>query len=118
MSGKGHVNKNKMFIYRTPDVIDWQYRQANIVLRKYGHNFKFKSLLEEILLPYETNTDELDSWLMCLCAMGADFDKVVVKKVRTKPPRLVWNAVTRRYEYENEDKRWDAVYQEKRPTEN
>lgn len=118
LSGKGHVNKNKMFIYRTPDVIDWQYRQANIVLRKYGHNFKFKSLLEEILLPYETNTDELDSWLMCLCAMGADFDKVVVKKVRPKPPRLVWNDRTRRYEYENEDKRWDAVYQEKRPTEN
>lgn len=87
LSGKGHVNKNKMFIYRTPDVINWQYREANRVLRKYGHNFKFKKLLSELLLPYEKNTDILDAWLMCLCAMGDSFDKIIEKKKDPKPKK-------------------------------
>lgn len=98
LSGKGNVNKNKMFIYRTQDVIDWQYRQANIILRKYGHNYKMKKLLEEVLLPYDFNTDILDAWLMCLCGMGADFDKVIIKKVRAYMKMPVFNQSTGTWE--------------------
>lgn len=115
LSGKGFTNKNKMFTFRNPDVIDWQYRQANIILRRYGHRFKFNKLLEEILLPYETNTDILDAWLMCLCGMGADFDKVVEKKKPKPQKRLVWNDTTKTYEYEEETQRWDAAIIEKNP---
>lgn len=98
LSGKGFTNKNKMFTFRTPDVINWQYRQANIVLRKYGYNFKFKKLLSELLLPYETNTDILDAWLMCLCGMGADFDKPVVKKRKASMAMPKFNQETGTWE--------------------
>lgn len=84
LSGKGEANKNKMGIFVTDDVIEWQYRQANIVLRKYGHLFRCIPLLEQILLPYDTNTDILDSWLMILCGLGLDFDKI--KEKRVAPP--------------------------------
>ncbi len=80
LGGVAKENKNKMGTFITDDVIEWQYRQANRVLRKYGHNFKLKRVLEEILLPYETNTDVLDAWLMCLIEMGISFDEVVQKK--------------------------------------
>ena len=69
-----------MGLFVTPDIIDWQYRQANIILRKYGHNYKVMRLLKEILMPYDKNTDILDAWLMSLCGMGIDFDKVIEKK--------------------------------------
>ena len=80
LSGKGTVSKSKMGLFVTPDIIDWQYRQANIILRKYGHNYKVMRLLKEILMPYDKNTDILDAWLMSLCGMGIDFDKVIEKK--------------------------------------
>lgn len=80
LSGKGNVNKTKMGLWVTDDVIEWQYRQANVVLRKYGHLYKFRKLLEEILLPYDQNTDILDAWLMALCGLGLDFDKPKEKK--------------------------------------
>lgn len=91
LGGVAKENKNKMGTFITPDVIDWQYRQANRVLRKYGHNFKMRRLLEEILLPYETNTDVLDAWLMCLIEMGINFDEVVKKKVLA--PRVVYENI-------------------------
>lgn len=80
LGGVAKENKNKMGTYVTDDVIDWQYRQANRVLRKYGRHFKIKRLLEEILLPYDKNTDILDAWLMCLIEMGISFDEVKEKK--------------------------------------
>jgi hypothetical protein len=88
LGGVAKENKNKMGTYVTDDIIEWQYRQANRVLRKYGQNFKLKRLLEEILMPYETNTDVLDAWLMSLIEMGIDFDKPVVKKA--PPVRVVY----------------------------
>lgn len=87
LSGKGNENKNKMGIFVTEDVIEWQYRQANVVLRKYAHLFKCKRLLEEILLPYDTNTDILDSWLMCLCGLGLNFD--APPKPKKDPPKEI-----------------------------
>jgi hypothetical protein len=85
LGGVAKENKNKMGTFITPDIIEWQYRQANRILRKYGHNFKMLRLLEEILLPYETNTDILDAWLMCLIEMGIDFDKPKTIKPPQKP---------------------------------
>lgn len=80
LGGVAKANKNKMGTYVTLDIIDWQYKQANRVLRRYGRNFRLKKLLEELQLPYEKNTDILDAWLMCLIEMGIDFDKIVEKK--------------------------------------
>ena len=99
LSGKGNINKAKMGTYRTDDVVEWQYRQANYILRKYGHNFKAKVLLEQMLLPYDTNTDILDAWLMALVGMGIDFDKPVKPKAEYKPEQeLVFNSETGRWE--------------------
>lgn len=100
LSGKGHANTSKMFTFRTKDVINWQYRQANIIIEKYGHNFKIKKLLLEMLLSYDTNTDILDAWLMCLCAMGMDFDVPVVKKKRKPAPKMYFDEATRTYKWE------------------
>lgn len=88
LSGKSKDNKNKWFVYRTVDVMDWQYRQANVFLRKYISGFMFLGLLRNMQLPRDRNADLLDAWLMFLVAIGADFDKPVVKK-EIKPKKIV-----------------------------
>lgn len=84
LSGKGNVDKKKWFNYRNDATLDWQYRQANIFLRKYIGGIYFSELLKQMQLPMATNADILDAWLWCLVGMGADFDKPVVKKIYTR----------------------------------
>lgn len=78
LSGKGNVNKTKWFNYRNDATLDWQYRQANIFLRKYIGGMYFLELLQQMQIT--TNADILDAWLWCLVGMGADFDKPVIQK--------------------------------------
>lgn len=80
LSGKGNVNKTKWFNYRNDATLDWQYRQANIMLRKYIGGFYFLELLQQMQLPVKTNADIVDAWLWCLVGMGAEFDRPVVSK--------------------------------------
>lgn len=84
LSGKGNTDKKKWFNYRNDATMDWQYRQANIFLRKYVGGIFFLDLLKQMQLPLITNADLVDAWLWCLVGMGADFDKPVTKKVLTR----------------------------------
>ena len=84
LSGKGNVDKKKWFNYRNDAVLDWQYRQANIFLRKYVGGIYFTELLKQMQTPMATNADILDAWLWCLVGMGASFDKAVAKKEYTR----------------------------------
>lgn len=107
----------KYWLYVNGDVLDRLHGIGNRFMRLYGENFRLPSVTSSLLNYGMDNEDEASAFLISLFNFR-DFDKVVVKKSRPKPPRLIWNDRTKRYEYENEDKRWDAAYQEKRPTEN
>jgi hypothetical protein len=88
-------DKEKIFFYRDAGMMDWQYRQGNIDLRKYGHTIMFPRTLEAMLLPKDQNSDLTDAYLACQVGMGAAYDK----KVEEKPPKkqlvakTVWDSV-------------------------
>lgn len=82
LSGKGWVDQKKMFQYRTPELIDFQYKQANIFIRKYPNSIKMMPLIDQMLLPKNANADILDSWLQFFTAI-TDFGQV--KKEKPKP---------------------------------
>lgn len=88
LSGKGFSNTKKFFQHVTIDVRDWQMRQANIFLRKYGHTIKMILLLKDMMKPAGENADILDSWLMFFPTVGADFDKPVPPP-KPKRPRQI-----------------------------
>lgn len=88
LSGKGHSNTKKFFQHVTVDVRDWQMRQANIFLRKYGTNIKMLLLLKDMMKPASENADVLDSWLMFFPTVGANFDAPLPPK-KPIPPRHV-----------------------------
>lgn len=100
LSGASKANEKKMGTFRTIEVIDWQYRQLNIVMRRYGQNFKMKYLLEQMLLPEDENADVLDAWLMCLVGMGVDFDAPPKPKRERMPTKVArWNTSKEIYEW-------------------
>lgn len=95
LSGKGNVSKKKPFVYRTDDVKAWQYRQANPFLRKYIQNIWFEEIIADMKKKDDDNADVLDAFLMCLVALGPDYDKTTKAKVAPKR----WVA---RYKYDNQ----------------
>lgn len=79
LSGKGWADTSKIGQYRTDGIIDFQYRQANIFIRKYFHSLQMMPLIDQMLLPKGANADILDAWLQFFTAMP-EYDKVI------KPP--------------------------------
>lgn len=84
LSGKGYSKIEKYGQPRGTDMIDYQYKAANMFLRKYISNIKYIPLLEDMLKDFSANTDCLDSWLMLFVVLPLDFDKPIEKK---KPKR-------------------------------
>ncbi len=78
LSGKGNSNTKKSFQYRTIEVKNFQYRAANIFLRKYISNIRMLSLLEDMMKSINENADRLDGWLMFF-VVAEDYDKEIVK---------------------------------------
>lgn len=87
LSGKGNSNTQKLFQYVNGPVQDFQYKQANIFLRKYISMIRMKSLLLDLMKPMSENADIKDSWLMWFVGGGRDFDKQIVKKAPIVTPR-------------------------------
>lgn len=88
LSGKGWADKDKMFQYRTPDHKDFQYRQANIFLRKYAHAIQMMPLIEQMLSPKTDNADILDAWLQFFTCI-TNFDEKKKEKAQPRPkPQL------------------------------
>lgn len=84
LSGKGWVDQKKMFQYRTDELIDFQYKSANIFLRRFAHSIQMLPLIDSMLLPVGQNADELDAWLQFFTAKP-DFLKTVKPKILPKP---------------------------------
>lgn len=92
LSGKGWIDTKKMFQYRTPDHIAFQYKQANIFLRRYAHSIQMMPLIDQLLLPKNMNADILDAWLQFFTAMP-NFDQATKPKPVPKPRTaltMVW----------------------------
>lgn len=87
LSGKGNSNTQKFFQYVNGPVQDFQYKQANIFLRKYIGMIRMKSLLLDLMKPMSENADIKDAFLMFFVGFGRDFDKPVTKKIRVQTPR-------------------------------
>jgi len=83
LSGKGWVDTKKIFQYRTPELIDFQYKQGNMFLRKYAHSIQMMPLLLQLLYPKNKNADIKDAWLQFFTAVP-NFDEPIKKIV---PPR-------------------------------
>lgn len=82
LSGKGYVNINKSFQPVNNWTQDYQYRAANIFLRKGNiHSMSFLPLLEELLFPKEKNADKRSAWLMFFVAFP-DINKTEEVKVQ------------------------------------
>lgn len=87
LSGKGNINEKKFFQPRDKHMMDWQFKQANIFLRKYIDRVKMLPLLEDMLKV--GNADILDAWLMTLIILGVDFDKPIKPKVTMKQRQIL-----------------------------
>ena len=90
LSGKGYSKIEKYGQPRGTDMIDYQYKAANMFLRKYISNIKYIPLLEDMLKDFSANTDCLDSWLMLFVVLPLDFDKPIEKK---RNPSEKWNGI-------------------------
>jgi hypothetical protein len=88
MDASGKEVTDKVFFYRDVGMLDWQYRQGNIDLRKYGPSILFIRTVRSMMKPLEENADLTDAYLACQVGMGANYDKIVEKKV-VKPRQTV-----------------------------
>jgi hypothetical protein len=88
LSGKGWTNTNKLGQFRTLEIIDFQYKSANIFLRKYAPSIQMMPLIIQMLLPKNANADILDAWLMFFCAYP-NFQEAKKEKVFTPPKRTM-----------------------------
>lgn len=79
--GNNKVNSGKPFHYVNSDVRDYQMRQANMFMRKYGQSVTLLPLLDQMLMSKEDNTDVLDAWLMLFLALPDNYDEPVRQKV-------------------------------------
>ena len=83
LSGKGFSDTRKLGQYRTPEIIDFQYKQANIFIRKYYHSLQMMPLLDAMLTGVTVDSHILDAFLQFFTAMP-DFD---TPKKPKPPPR-------------------------------
>ena len=87
--GNNKVNSAKPFHYVTSDVRNYQMRQANPFMRKYGSSVTLLPLLDQMLMASDVNTDILDAWLMLFLALPDGYDEPVKEKVkRTRQVRV------------------------------
>jgi len=84
LSGKGWVDTKKMFQYRTPELIDFQYRQANIFLRKYAHSIQMLPFIDRLMWAKNRNNDVKDAWLQFFTAVP-NFDQKIKTPAPPKP---------------------------------
>lgn len=74
LSGKGNSNTSKLGTYVTVDVLDWQRKQANMIIQKYGYRYRMVNLVNELFLLGSKNTDLGSAYLAALVGMGNKFD--------------------------------------------
>lgn len=86
LSGKGNTNTKKAFQVVNQHTIDFQYRQANVFLRKHIANIKLLPLLQDLQKSYEENADMRSAWLMLFCAYP-DINKA--ESIATAAPRRI-----------------------------
>jgi hypothetical protein len=79
LSGKGWVDTKKRGQPVNDHTRDWQIKQANIFLRKYGMNFRSPLMIRNLMLPSTTNADLRDDFFIFLTAIP-NFDQPIVKK--------------------------------------
>ena len=84
LSGKGWSDTKKLGQYRTPEIIDFQYRAANIFIRKYYHSLQMMPLLDAMLTGVSVDSHILDAWLQFFTAIP-DYDTPKKPKVQHKP---------------------------------
>lgn len=75
LSGKGNTNKNKKGVYVTIDVLDWQTKQANYHIQKYGYRFRMSEVITALINLGASNSDIGSAFLAALVGMGNKFDK-------------------------------------------
>lgn len=85
LSGRGHIDTKKRGTAVNDHTREWQIRQANVFLRKYGTNIRSRLLLQSLLKSSEENADLRDAFFVFLVSIP-NFDKPIEKK-KPKPPR-------------------------------
>ena len=80
LSGKGWVNTKKLGTPVNEDTLDWQIRQANMFLRKYGRNIRSKLLIQHLLKPVNENADLRSAFFNFMTCIP-NFEKKVEKKI-------------------------------------
>lgn len=85
-SGKGFVDTKKLGQFRTPQVIAFQYAQANVFIRKYFHSLQMLPLIDAMLTGVDKDSHILDAWLQFFTAMP-EYDKerkpTTIRKITT-----------------------------------
>lgn len=76
VSGKGIINTDKKGQPVNEPVKEWQIKQANVFLRKYGPNIRSKLLLLDLMKKESENADLRSAFFMFMISMW-DFDKPV-----------------------------------------
>ncbi len=92
ISGKGYTRIDKSFQQINQHTLDFQIREANILLTKYSHCITMKKILENLLLPSTDNADIRSAFLMFPFVLPKNFDqppKPPVPKI-TYTPKLIW----------------------------
>lgn len=79
ISKKGYIDTTKKFSSVNQETRIFQYRQANLYFRKYGHDINCVPLLMDCLTAMDENADYLDAFLMLFLTLPPDFDKPVKK---------------------------------------
>lgn len=74
LSGLGYSNKKKLFTPVNEDTLNWQIRQANMFLRRYGHLIRSIMLLKDLLKPANENADLRSAFFNFLTSIP-NFDK-------------------------------------------
>lgn len=80
LSGKGNINVKKVGQGVTKETIDFQVKQANLFLRKYGYLYSCSPLLLNDLLKPESENADLRSAFFVFMVPMKDFDKPAKKK--------------------------------------
>jgi hypothetical protein len=80
LSGLGYSNKNKLGTPVNEDTLEWQIRQANMFLRKYGRNIRSKLLIQHLLKPANENADLRSAFFNFMTCIP-NFEKKVEKKI-------------------------------------
>jgi hypothetical protein len=85
ISANGYKESSKIGYYRDDLTIDFQYKQANMFLRRNISSIQLLPLLEDMMLPLGVNADALDAWLGIFNSVP---DIGIIKPKQNNVPRV------------------------------